>query len=202
MNGWGDERCALELAASLRYQAVGVLAMLSPQRRKSYDALTDALRQRFEPSDLTETHRAALKTRVRKRGEPIMTLAFEIKALAAKAYPRCSQLMLEEFAIDCFADALNDTHVEWAVLQGNPTTVEQAATLAMKYEAFQTARARRKPQLFAVDAPAEGKCVICAGEHDVQHCRWKNRRCFNCGERGHLRRRCPQLQEASSGQGN
>ena len=60
----------MELAASLRDEAVVVLALTEPERRTDYHTLTTALEARFEQRNQTKIHRAALRTRTRKRGEP------------------------------------------------------------------------------------------------------------------------------------
>ena len=59
--------------------------------------------------------------------------------------------MLEQLSKDCFIDALNDHDLEWAVLQGNPFSVEDALKLALEYEAFQRGRRGRynEVQLFS-----------------------------------------------------
>ena len=142
--GWGDRQKAIELATSLRDQAVGVLATLAPHQRYDYQSLVAALEARFEPRHQTEMHRAGLRTRLRKRNEPLMALAQDLKKLTRKAFPTANQELCEQLTLNYFIDALNDGEMEWNVYQGKPKSVEQAVSLAMEYESFKAARRGKK----------------------------------------------------------
>ncbi|KAK7479040.1 hypothetical protein BaRGS_00029710 [Batillaria attramentaria] len=137
---WSYRQMAVELATSLREQAVGVLATLQPNQRYDYRTLVAALEARFEPRHQTEMHRAGLRTRVRKRQESLTALAQDLKKLTRKAFPAATEEVCEQLTLNAFMDALNDSEMEWNVYQGKPETVEQAVTLAMEYESFLAAR--------------------------------------------------------------
>ena len=146
--GWDDRQKAIELATSLRDQAVGVLATLAPHQRYDYRSLVAALEARFEPRHQTEMHRAGLRTRLRKRNEPLLALAQDLKKLTWKAFPTANQELCEQMNLNYFIDALNDGEMEWNVYQGKPRSVEQAVSLAMEYESFKAARrGKRMDQL-------------------------------------------------------
>ena len=144
LNQWTLETKALELAASLRGQAQSILSDLSPLHRKSYAHLIDALTERFEPENQMEIYRSQLKTRLRKKGEDLASLAQDLTKLVRKAYPTASTEMKGKFAMDAFIDALNDSDLEWSVYQGHPKTLQEASKLAHEYEAFRTGRSGKR----------------------------------------------------------
>ena len=186
MNGWTQRRMAMELAASLRDEAVGVLALIEPERRTDYHTLTTALEARFEPRNQTEIHRAALRTRTRKRGETLSSLSQELKKLTRKVYPTARTEVWEQLTLSAFLDALNDAEMEWSVHQGRPATVEEAVQLAMDFESFKQARARRRSR------DAVGLYLLQDAGNENDRSKKTNRRCWVCDEIGHIARFCKQ----------
>lgn len=142
-NKWGNYDRALQLATHLRGTAQGVLGDLTQDQRTHFAALTSALAARFEPVQQSELYRAKIKSRIRRKGEPIVELAQDIRKLIRLAYPSANADVREQLSKDCFIDALNDNDLEWAVLQGKPRSVEDALKLALEYEAFQKGRRGR-----------------------------------------------------------
>ena len=72
---WTEYDKALQLATHLRGTAQGVLADLNQAQRTNFASLTSALAARFEPVQQSELYRAKIKSRVRRKGEPIVELA-------------------------------------------------------------------------------------------------------------------------------
>ncbi|MCF1459047.1 MAG: hypothetical protein LPH21_16340 [Shewanella sp.] len=140
---WDNYEKALQLATHLRGTAQGVLSDLSQTQRTDFTSLTSALAARFEPVQQSELYRAKIKSRLRRKGEPIVELAQDVRKLIRLAYPSANADVREQLSKDCFIDALNDHDLEWAVLQGKPSTVEDALKLALEYEAFQKGRRGR-----------------------------------------------------------
>ncbi len=143
MNGWKQDAMAIQLATSLRGKAQSVLSDLMPEQRRCYFQLTKALSARFEPEDQAEMYRAQLKNRVRKRSEQVPELAQDIQKLVRKAYPTAVADTRDRLSRDNFIDALNDGEIEWAVYQGKPSTLEEAAKLALEFESFRMGHRRR-----------------------------------------------------------
>ncbi|KAK3604543.1 hypothetical protein CHS0354_000362 [Potamilus streckersoni] len=56
------------------------------------------------------------------------------------AYPAAPVVVREQLARDCFLDALNDPEMEWAVHQGKPKSMDDAAHLALEFESFRSGR--------------------------------------------------------------
>lgn len=184
MNDWSPRRCAMEMAASLRDQAVCVLSLLEPRQRNEYPALVQALEARFEPKHQTEMHRAALRNRTRKRGENLAALAQDVKSMTRKAFPTATGELWEQLTVNSFLDSLPDAEMEWAVLQGKPKTVEEAVTLAMQFEAFKLVKAKKQQRedLFMMEGKAEQNNA--AGVKQLQ------RRCYYCQAPNHLIKNC------------
>jgi hypothetical protein len=181
VNGRSGERRAVELAASLRDSAVSVLSLMRKQDRVNYPALLQTLQERFEPANLLQMHQATLKSRS-CQGEALTALGADIKRLVRQAYPDAEGTIFNQLALVSFLDALKDADMEWAVRQGQATTVDTAVTLAMQYEAFRRVQALESKKIFAVNAPATG------GDCDQPRDR---RQCYYCKEQGHLCQTCP-----------
>ena len=121
---WTEYDKALQLATHLRGTAQGVFADLNQDQRTNFAFLTSALAARFEPVQQSELYRAKIKSRVRRKGEPIVELAQDIRKLIRLAYPSASADVREQLSKDCFIDALNDHDLEWAFLQGKPHSLK------------------------------------------------------------------------------
>ena len=72
---------------SLRDDAQVTLSDLKPQERKNYRSIVTALTSCFEPEDQSELFRSELKSRFRKKEEPLTEFAQDIKRLVRLAYP-------------------------------------------------------------------------------------------------------------------
>ncbi len=143
INQWNERTKALELATSLRGQAMGVLTDLDLYQRENYQTLVEALAARFEPSNTAEIYRAKLKGRVRGKTEPLAELAHSVRHLTRKAYPSVGTQVREHLALERFIEALNDAELEWFVFQAKPQTVDRALETALEFEAFKQGRRRR-----------------------------------------------------------
>ncbi|KAK7501888.1 hypothetical protein BaRGS_00006974 [Batillaria attramentaria] len=190
---WSYRQMAVELATSLREQAVGVLATLQPNQRYDYRTLVAALEARFEPRHQTEMHRAGLRTRMRKRQESLTALAQDLKKLTRKAFPAATEEVCEQLTLNAFMDALNDSEMEWNVYQGKPETVEQAVTLAMEYESFLAARKTRKSEhqsLRAVGVGDSNKEQDTPSTHPPSSNSRAADQCRYCRKYGHWKRDC------------
>ena len=140
---WTDYDKASQLATHLRGTAQCVLGDLNQEQRTHFTTLTSALAARFEPVQQSELYRAKIKSRVRRRAEPIVELAQDIRKLIRLAYPSATADVREQLSKDCYIDALNDHDLEWAVLQVKPRSEKDALKLALEYEAFQKGRRGR-----------------------------------------------------------
>lgn len=136
LNNWAKSRAALELATSLVGPAREVLSDMASYERTDFNMLTTALKNRFEPENQQQIYRVQLKQRLRKSNESLPELAHDIKKLVRKANPDASAIMREKLAQDAFIDALNERDLQWAVLQSDPDSVDEAVSTALQYEAI------------------------------------------------------------------
>ena len=206
LNRWPENIKALELAASLRGVAQGVLSDLPADQRKHYTSLVNRLTARFEPENQSDIYRARLKTRIRKKDEDLGTLAQEISRLVRKAYPLVSIEMQDRFALDAFIDALNDSDMEWAVHQGHPVSLQDASKVAHEYEAFRTGRGRKnilvrgRIQGIQKENPVFTPKRKTGPQHPLrrkQHekSQWRGK-CYFCQKEGHWIHECRGMQKA------
>ena len=134
---------AMELATSLRSDAISILADMPEQSRSDYDSLVSALATRFEPKDMASLYMSQIRSRMRKKSESIPELAQSIKKLARHALPASAPEVREWLALQYFIEALNDEFMEFSVSHRKPQTVDEAMKIAVEVEAFQLCRKRR-----------------------------------------------------------
>lgn len=161
-------------------------------------------------------YKAQIKQGIRKRDEPLMELAQDIKPLTRMAYPSAFLDLRDTLSKDCFIEALNDADMELFICQKEPETLDNAVRIAMKYEAFFQGRKKRKasakagvgmqfedelPDLTLKDEFREIKSELLEMKdektntqttpEDMFMPRQNSRQCFLCGDDRHLIRACP-----------
>ena len=200
---WNNYDKALQLATHLRGTAQGVLSDLSHTQRTDFMSLTAALAARFEPIQQSELYRAKIKSRLRRKNEPIVELAQDVRKLVRLAYPSATADVREQLSKDCFIDALNDHDLEWAVLQGKPHSVEDAMKLALEYEAFQRGRRGRYGDVRPFSTEGQDlKVDINGGSSQNQgvggypnnrsNANGRRKKCTFCQRTGHIESECYQ----------
>ena len=202
--GWSDADKAYQLIASLRGPASQILAQLTPAQCSSYRKLAEVLQQRFGVSLQAEVYRTQLKERARRQGEPLPRLAQDLEALVRSAYPEASEKMAAVLARDHFIDALGDRQLQIYVKQAHVTTVQDALTKALEFEAFlRSTRAPVVPASPTHRAPArhfharrsQARPSTPPGRGAVRQFGGK---CWRCGQKGHKRAECGSERRARS----
>ena len=196
-NRWDDRTMAFELALSLRDDAQVTLSDLKPQERKNYRSIVTALTSRFEPEDQSELFRSELKSRFRKKEEPLTEFAQDIKRLVRLAYPNTDVDVRDTLARNAFEDSLNDSDMEWAVHQGKPKTIETAVKLALEFEAFRGSRKPLNPQRLnkapmrlQIEEPIQENKTSNYSQNRPRDPRRNQKLCIYCTKRGHLEHEC------------
>ncbi len=205
INGWTFQEMALELATSLRDNALAVLSDIDRRDQKNYACLVSALTTRFEPSNYAEVYRAELKSRVRDKNENLSVLAQDIKRLIRKVYADVPKSTRDELAKECFIDALNDEDMEWAVHQNKPVNIDDALQFAMEFESFRKSRKQRTTgrsmRMTGVVPDEENKFI---GEQNTNNVNFRGRgrgrgrggaisrprNCWICGSPNHFKADC------------
>jgi hypothetical protein len=83
--------------------------------------------------------------RIRKRGESLPALAQDVKRLIRLAHPSAPVEIHDKLSYRAFRNALNDHDLEWAMVQSNIESIDEALHLTLKYEAYNMSK--RKPSL-------------------------------------------------------
>lgn len=163
-NGWGPEQARTALILALRDQALTVLEALGGNF--TCDQLLEALESRYGDAHLEHVFRAQLKDRIQRGGETLQQWALEIEKLVRKAYQSMPTL-IDGNLVQAFVDGVRDLEVRAAVRLGHHTTLKGALAHALEVEAVRRDdRSHRIREITTLP------------------------RCYNCGERGHLRRNC------------
>lgn len=222
INDWSQEEKAQFLAVSLKGAAQMVIGDL-PQR-PSYAALMEMLEGRFGPGKRCEVYLAELRNRTRKPNESLQELAQSIRRTSALAYPDLTYDAQERLAKTHFIDAIDDREVRVAIFQGHPRDLDSAVKLALEIESYLQADRMRggvKPKYRQVNTLGTDKVRdsnstqpdVASLKREIEELRkelWKQRNqqtneppkaifCYGCGEPGHIRRRCPRIPQAQSG---
>ncbi|KAJ8048662.1 hypothetical protein HOLleu_01064 [Holothuria leucospilota] len=143
LNGWDLVTKGMQLATSLRGNALAVLGDLDSHKRRNYESLVDALTRRFGSKNQTELHRVELKNKQRKKGETLPELAQSVRRLSKLAYPDAKNDLQETLARDHFIDALADSDLRWGIYQSRPRCLNDAVKTAIEFEAFRKAENQR-----------------------------------------------------------
>jgi len=94
------------------------------------------LKNRFGTSNEEERYRSELRSRRRRRGEPLQSVYRDVRRLMALAFPGQSGSLWEIMARDAFVDALADPNLRCRILERDPSTLEEAIKVASRLEAL------------------------------------------------------------------
>ena len=132
--GWSSTDRVCHLKASLEGSAATILWELPSDC--TVDKLLQIIRNRFGDAEQTERYRFMLRTRRRRKGETLQALYQDICRLWALSYPGETGPLSRIVARDAFLDSLADPELRIKVLEKDATSIEQAYTVAARYEAF------------------------------------------------------------------
>ena len=135
-NGWTDLEKGLQLATCLRGKAQKVLSELKPSQKSNYITLTSVLAKRFNPPHRENALRAVLRQRRRLPKESLMDFGCEVSRLAQKAYPEFPYEALDQVSREQFVRGLSDVDMKRHVDLQNPSSLEEAISLATQFESF------------------------------------------------------------------
>ena len=135
-NGWTNTEKGLQLATCLRVKAQKVLSELKPSQKSDYQTLTNVLGKRFSPPHRESAFRAVLRQRRRLLKESLMEYGCEVSRLAQKAYPEFQYEALDQVSREQFVRGLSDIDMKRHVDLRNPSSLEEAISLATQFESF------------------------------------------------------------------
>src|SRR5208282_4239076 len=133
--GWNARDRLFHLQASLEGAAGQVLWDAGTQT--SAEEIVRRLRARFGNEHQSERFRAELRSRRRKKGETLQAVYNDVCRLLALAYPGPTNATTVIVGRDAFLDALNNHEMRIRVLEKEPSTLEEALSIACRLEAYE-----------------------------------------------------------------
>ena len=159
-NQWTER----DKAAYLRNSLAGNAAQfLRDSARDTYSELVRKLDQRYGTKNQQERYRAEIRSRRRRKDEPVTELAESIRGLIRLAYPGdLSNETNTVLARDAFLTALNDTDLEESIRRLEPKDLDQACQMALRLEVIHNAvhtnpTGQRAHQVRQVDRSSENR---------------------------------------------
>lgn len=194
------------LVAALSTQTVQVLAgLIAPRTPNSltYAEVVAALSDYYDPKrhEIAESYK--FFTRCQQEGESVHAFLVEIRRIA----DNCNfGSALNRMLRDRIVCGVRSTNLRKQLLARKDLTLEEAETMAIAAEATESDAkdmSAEPPTVLKMQAhhrsPSQGNrtrgashdCGRCGStKHDDNACRWVNARCYHCGRRGHLAKKC------------
>ncbi|XP_040074876.1 uncharacterized protein LOC115324425 [Ixodes scapularis] len=113
--------------------------------------------------------------------DTLQELADVIQRMARRALVGCTEVDLEQITTTAFIDAIEDTDIQLLVRLAHPTTTRAALAGALEVQAANK----------AMDMVSTSGIKLSRVAHRSSPVRSSKRRCFTCGDIGHLARSCP-----------
>ena len=175
-NGWTETEKGLQLATCLRGKAQKVLSELKPSQKSDYYTLTSVLAKRFSPPHRENAFRAVFRQRKRQPKESLMDYGCEVSRLAQKAYLEFPYKALDQVSREQFVRGLSDVDMKRHVDLQNPSSLEEAISLATQFESFDLGEDHDSTAGRGETRPARGRSAhVQAEEQPVK----KKDRCTN-----------------------
>ena len=138
-NGWDSSQRAQQLIMSLEGEAMKMLGQLPTEVKDDYSQLVATLNRKYDPQERASAYKIEFRGRIRRKSEMIMSYAQELRRLVIRAYPEMASESHDAFVLDQFVMGLGSLELRRHVQFGHPTDINQAISLAIEFEAFETA---------------------------------------------------------------
>lgn len=189
---WDEATKVTALATHLRGPASEVVLTAADKvEYLTFQALVNALDQRFGDKHLRHLHYAQLRHRVQQQGESLPTLAADVDRLTRKVFPGLPSASLDMMAVASFTDALCDPEAQHLLRLAQPRTLREALARALEIDAA------RRATIEVVSRRGPPNEAFANAEPHSPAPDWPRRRraslqvqCYRCGEHGHYARNC------------
>ena len=205
LNKWPKQLRVDYLIFLLDGEALSYVEGLKPTRKQTFEALDEAMEDRFGEHQGTQVYRAELRNRVMQDGETYPALAQDICRLTRLAYPGLDWEPRGELAMENFTRAIIDPDIRLALYQRNPQSIVEAGSIATDLAAWKRAeKVHQEEAEFRKNLKVNfGPTKICAVETTEPEGTRPNAgqrrrgpiRCYNCGKMGHIAKNCWEKQE-------
>jgi len=120
----------------LRGTTQKLLSDLTLGQLSDYNAVKNALSQRFQPRESEVAFRCEFRNLKRQKFETAAEYGYSLRRLAQKVYPSLRGSDIEPIIIDQYIHGLNNYELKKHVQFHHPQTINQAIAFASEYEAF------------------------------------------------------------------
>ena len=203
------------LATSLEGSAANVVGDTDSTKRHSYCSLATALDTGFGTTWQRELSRVKLRSRRRRKGEPLPELTEDVERLSRLTYREVPSSLQDEQVKEQLIDDLTDDDLRIRLMQARPTSLHEALLLAVELKSYNIVM-RQSPSIRAVtvteDSASNEKApeykdlkdtlIVMAEmvqklllEKSLKDDRLDVRnvaKCWNCGKVGNFRQACRQ----------
>ena len=179
-NQWSIHDMASQLSMSVSGEARSVVSELPIHQTHDYHALVRALTKCFDPPGREEVYKAEFRQRVKRDNETIAEFGFSLRRLAKKAFPKHTEFGRDEWILDQFKAGLGRNMREHVHFH-HPRDLDEAITLAVDYQVVRGSTVSLMKPVAA--SPAQNRPT---GRYQ-----YSDRRCWQCGETGHIKPHCP-----------
>ena len=221
-NKWSDIEKAQQLVMCLRGQAQTILPDLTFDQMNKYSEVRAAVERRFDPPGREAAYKRELRDKRLHQSESISQYGYSIRHLVTLAYPEMPRDARDVFATDHFIHGLSSNDMKKHVHFKHPKTLDEAITLAVEYEAFESSieipmqttvlcnaikrsyKAPDKPSTDRNESILALANVITEGFQKLAEliCKMQKRPpfrhrykpCRKCGKKGHPHYKCPNEQ--------
>ena len=211
-NGWSAKEKAKQLVMSFDGEALKLLSELSEEMLQDYDLLVHELNRRYNPSERASAYKIEFRNRFRKANESVTEFAQALKRLVCKAFPNMPANALEQWVLDQFTLGLGNVELQRYVQFGHAKELNEAISLAIEYEAFESGIKLKKPynaqkpsEIFAISntSPAQMNTTEKSKNQNPFQGNGKSnsnsnseqRKCHYCQHPGHLIKDCRKLKQ-------
>ncbi len=130
-NRWTNVEKAQQLTMCLRGTAQTLLSNLTIGQLNDFNAVKNALGQRFNQRGRNLAFRSEFRNRIQGKDESITEFGYKLRRLGLLAYPEASYTSLEPHLIDQFLNGLTSFNMRKHVSFSHPITLDDAMSHAV-----------------------------------------------------------------------